>query len=113
MRLKQWEIYNFPYPSEKLFHPCVVISNQTLVDNEDYEFINCLLCVSVRADFELKHFHVRLNGADGLDGPTVVKCNEIFHFEKTTAGDFRGAVTSVRKDHIKAKIIEIFGLRPR
>ncbi len=106
----QWGIYDLPYPSEEQPHPCVLISNQGIIDNPAYAFVNALLCVSLRADMQLKAFHVRLNGADGLDNATVVKCNEIYRFEKAAIGSRRGTVSYQRKKAIDRKLIDIFGL---
>ena len=110
MPISQWGIYNFPYPSDAQPHPCVIISSQGLIDNPAYEFINVLLCVSLRADMPVKLFHVRLNGADGLDNATVVKCNEIYRSEKAAIGVRQGTVSYQRRRAIGRKLIDVLGL---
>lgn len=107
--MQPWEIYDFPYPENQV-HPCIVVSNQAIIDNPAFGFVNCLVCTSIRPDSKLKGFHVRLNGADGLDNATVVRCNEIFRFAKAVAGRCRGKVSGYRKQAISRKLIEIFGL---
>jgi mRNA-degrading endonuclease toxin of MazEF toxin-antitoxin module len=110
MYMRQWEVFNFPFPSEVQPHPCIVISNQAIIDNDAYDFINCLFCTTFVANAPLKYFHVRLDTADGLDHATVAKCNEIYRFKKDSAGVRRGMVTSARRQAIRRKLVEIFDL---
>jgi mRNA-degrading endonuclease toxin of MazEF toxin-antitoxin module len=110
---QQWGIYDFPFPTEDQPHPCIIISSQTVIENPAYDFINCLLCVSFRPGERLKYFQVRLNSADGLDNATIAKCNQIFHFPKSTMGHRRGLVSYPRRQEIGRKVIEIFGLLGR
>lgn len=48
--MKQWEIYNFPYPSPEQLHPFVILSIDQIADNPAYDAVNGLMCVSVRGD---------------------------------------------------------------
>lgn len=109
----QWEIYNFPHPTPENFHPCVVLSPDILASSPQVPFVNVLACTSLRARDTLKLNEVRLNGADGLDGPTIVKCNFILFFNKNQAGARRGAVSRERQQAIRSTLAKFFGIYVR
>src|SRR5207302_3698757 len=47
-RMKQWDIFLFPYPAPEDPHPAVVVSNNGICSNPDLQFVNALPCQSVR-----------------------------------------------------------------
>jgi hypothetical protein len=108
--MRQWEIYNFPFPTPQDPHPCVIISPDEIADNPQIKQVNCLACQSLRGRDTAKAHEVRLNGADGLDGPTIVKCQMALFFDKDVAGNLRGKVSSERRRMIRRKLIDIFKL---
>ena len=108
--MRPWEIYDFPYPTTDQPHPCVILSPDFIADSSSYPEINCLACQSLRGRDEVKPREVRLNGADGLDGPTVVRCHVILHLNKNLAGRRRGSVTPERRRVIRRKLRDLFGL---
>ena len=108
--MRQWEIYDFPFPTAEQPHPCVILSPDPIAENPDYLQVNCLACQSLRARDEIRPREVRRNGADVLDGPTIVKCHVILFFDKARAGRLRGKVSPERRRIIRRKLRDIFGL---
>ena len=109
--MRQWEIYNFPYPSTDQPHPCVIISPDGMIQNPDLAMVNALFCQTLRpANRDLKPIEVRLNGADGLDRPTVVKCHFIHAFPKDEAGERRGLVGYERQQAIRRVLRTVYGI---
>ena len=49
--MKQWEIYDFPYPSPAQAHPFVILSPTVLAESGLYEQVNALMCVSLSLRF--------------------------------------------------------------
>ncbi len=108
--MRQWEIYDFPQPDPSQPHPCVILSPDGFAQNDQISSVNVLACQSLRPPTRnLKPIEVRLNGADGLDGPTIVKCNFIFAFDKSSAGKRRGQVTPERQQAIKRVLRTVYG----
>jgi len=106
--MKQWEIDDFPYPSPAQPHPFVVLSPTVLVESEQYAQVNALMCVSLRGKDQPKLRDVRLNGTDGLDGPTLVRCHFIFTLSKTSFGRKRGEVSPLRRREIAKTLGKCF-----
>ena len=108
--MKQWEIYDFPYPSEDQPHPFVILSPTVLAEHKDYKEVNALMCVSLRGGTQPKPRDVRLNGSDGLDGPTLVRCHFIHTFEKSKFRRKRGTVSIARQRAIGKTLALVFNL---
>ena len=99
--MKQWEIYNFPLPSEDDPHPFVIISIDEICANSDLEFVNALQAQTVRPITRpAKGDEVYLDRADGLDWKTLVKCSTIHLLEKAAFLEERGVVSLVRRRQI-------------
>ena len=107
--MKQWEIYDFPYPSPEQAHPFVILSPTVLAESGQYEQVNALMCVSLRGKDQPKLRDVRLNGSDGLDGPPLVRCHFVFTLPKSAFGRKRGDVSAVRRREIPRTLGKCFG----
>jgi mRNA-degrading endonuclease toxin of MazEF toxin-antitoxin module len=108
--VRQWEIYLFPFEKEKP-HPAVIISNDERCLNDDLDYVNALICTSVKLNREAKKNEVILNGADGLDWKTAVRCDVIYLLPKIEFLESRGKVTSARRGAIARKIAETLRLQ--
>ncbi len=108
--MRQWEIYDFPYPSPEQPHPFVILSPTVLAESEQYAQVNALMCVSLRAKDQPKLRDVRLNGSDGLDGPTLVRCHFVFTLPKLEFGRKRGEVSLIRRREITKTLGKCFQL---
>ncbi|HWB58749.1 MAG TPA: type II toxin-antitoxin system PemK/MazF family toxin [Chthoniobacteraceae bacterium] len=108
--MKQWDIYLFPFDQEKA-HPAVIISPDERVLNEGIETVNALICTSVKLNRDAKKTEVILNGADGLDWKTAVRCDVIYLLSKSRFKEMRGRVALPRRTAIARKIAESFRLQ--
>lgn len=107
--MRQWEVYLYPFEAEKP-HPAVIISNDERCQNEDLEHVNALICTSAKLNREPKRNEVILNGADGLDWKTAVRCDVIYLLPKAEFREQRGVVGSRRRVAIARKIAETLRL---
>ena len=107
--MRQWEVYLYPFEEEKP-HPAVIISNDERCRNDDLEYVNALICTSVKLNREAKKNEVILNGADGLDWKTAVRCDVIYLLPKAEFQEARGKVTAPRRSAIARKMAETLRL---
>jgi hypothetical protein len=107
--VRQWEIYLFPFEEANL-HPAVILSNDERCLNDDLEYVNTLICSSVRLNREAKKNEVILNSADGLNWKTAVRCDVIYLLPKAEFQELRGKVTAPRRIAIGRKIAETLRL---
>lgn len=108
--MRQWDIYLFPFEDEKP-HPTVVISNDERCLNKDLEYVNTLICTSVRLNRDAKRNEAILDTSDGLDWKTAVRCDVIYLLPKKEFRELRGKVTSPRRIEIARKIAETLRLQ--
>ena len=103
--MRQWEIWEFPFPSPNDPHMFVILSPTRLCGDANFEAVNGLLCTTVRPIGRASRPHeVFLDAADGLDWLTAVRCNVVFYFAKAAAGSHRGLVGPVRRREIARRI---------
>ena len=101
--MKPWDIFTWDFPGAGS-HPAIVISNEARVELKDEVCV--LLCSSQRAGRSPKATEVILNGADGLDWETLVKCDLIYTAPKHQLTNRRGSVTRIRRRQIAEKIVK-------
>ena len=80
--MRQWDIYLYSFQQEQP-HPAVILSNDEICGNPDIQFINGLICASLRNDRPLKRRETVLDDADGVDWKTAVRCDFIYALNKT------------------------------
>ena len=107
--MKQWDIFIFPFNKERR-HPAVIISNDETCQNSDIEEVNALLCTSARLHRGPKRTEEVLDGSDGLDWKTVVRCDRIHLLPKDRFQENKGNVTLERRHLIARKIVEVLRL---
>lgn len=105
--MKPWDIYtwDFPHAGE---HPAVVLGAEERVRNKP--MVNVLLCSSQRATRSPKVHEVILDSADGLDWPTLCKCDFIYSVPIEQLSRSRGTVAPSRRREIAARVIRGLGL---
>ena len=108
--MKQWDIYQYPFPDPIGHHPVVILTPNEQASNPDLHHVNVLMVVSLRTDRVLKKLEVALNGADGLDHLSAVKVLPIHLIHKKDLGAKRGSVGQTRQKAIAAKIREVYRL---
>jgi len=108
--VRQWDIYLFPFEAEEP-HPAVIISNDERCANPGLEHVNALICTSAKLNRAPKSNEIILNGEDGLDWKTAVRCDVIHLLPKAEFGEKRGAVAPMRRRIISRKIAETLRLQ--
>jgi len=107
--MKQWDIVMFPFSKERR-HPAVIISNDERCQNPDLDRVNALLCTSVRVNRPPMLTETLLDGADGLDWKTLVRCDLIHLLQKDQFQEAKGNVSEARRTQIGRKLVEVFRL---
>jgi hypothetical protein len=102
--MRQWDIYLFPFPEEQP-HPVVIVSADDRCLNEDFKFVNGLICTSVRVNRPAKLNEVLLDRADGLDWITAVRCDFLHALPKSGFAEYRGRVSEIRRVEIMRQIV--------
>lgn len=106
-RLKQWDIYSYKHAEWPEPHPAVIVSHPARIANKPE--VTILLCSTRKASRAARPHEVVLDSADGLDWPTLCKCDLLYTLPKSILVDRRGAVTPERRRHIVATINRAMG----
>jgi mRNA-degrading endonuclease toxin of MazEF toxin-antitoxin module len=109
--VNQWEIYDYPY-AEEGSHPVLIISNPARAGNRHFVEVNGLFCQTARPQVPLKAFHFLLAQADGLDNPTLVRCDHIRALRREFVGQRRGVVSRSRRLALFRKVLECYSCPP-
>jgi mRNA-degrading endonuclease toxin of MazEF toxin-antitoxin module len=88
-------------------HPVVVISHPARAGGK--EFVEVLDCASQRAQRSPLDREVMLDEADGLDWPTLCKCDCVFAVPREELKQRRGNVAAERRRQIVRAIIQSHG----
>ncbi len=104
--MKQWEIWTFDFPDAGP-HPAVIISHPDRVANAP--LVNVLVCTSQRATRTPKKNEVLLDSSDGLDWPTLCRCDLTYLVRKEQLKQQRGTVSIERQRQIVQIFVASFG----
>jgi mRNA-degrading endonuclease toxin of MazEF toxin-antitoxin module len=105
--VNQWDTYQWNFPHGE--HPCVIVSPQGRCANPDIKTVNVIGCSTQRAAREPLAHELILAVEDGMDWPTLARCDVIYLANKTDLKKHRGKVTTERRRALGAKIIRLFG----
>ena len=105
--MNAWEIYSYQHPGWPEPHPAVIVSHPDRVILKPE--VTILLCSSQPATRPAKPHEVILDGSDGLDWPTVCKCDLLHTLPKSVLIARRGTVTAERRRQIVATINRAIG----
>lgn len=104
--MKQWEIWTFDFP-EAGPHPAIIISHPDRVANAP--LVNVIICTSQRATRAPKKNEILLDGADGLDWPTLCRCDLTYLVRNEQLKQRRGTVGFERQRQIVQVFVASFG----
>ncbi len=100
--MKQWDIFHYPFEEERPHYVVVISSDERCAGSQ---FVNGLLCVTIRAGRSLDpNFEVALDRADGMDWATAVRCDLFYQIERKLMNPQGGQVSYQRRIQI-AKMI--------
>lgn len=100
--MKAWDIFSFQPPDWPEPHPCVIVSHPLRVANK--ADVSVVMCSSQAARRDPEPHEVILDQADGLDWPTLCKCDLLYNVAKRELKQRRGRVTEARRRQIIATI---------
>ena len=104
--MKQWDIWTCDF-ADAGPHPAVIVSHPDRGARAPRG--NVLICSSQQARRPARANEVVLNGADGLDWETLVKCDLMYLVEKEQLYRRRGSVGSARRRALVQRLNACFG----
>lgn len=104
--MKQWDIWTCDF-AEAGPHPAIIVSHPDRVSRAP--LVNVLIGSSQKAGRPARENEIMLNGADGLDWETLVKCDLMYLVEKAQLYRRRGSVSSTRRRMLIQRLNACFG----
>jgi hypothetical protein len=105
--LRPFDIFDWKAPGWPEAHPAVIVSHPDRAARK--EWVEVVLCASKQATRSAEPHEVVLDQADGLDWPTLCKCDLIYAVPRTEAKRLRGQVTRVRRSQLVRTILAAHG----
>lgn len=99
--MEPWQIWTWQFEFGE--HPAVILSNTEVVSLKDRVVV--ISCSTQRASREPKRFEVILDPSDGLDWPTLCRCDLLYTVPKKKLVGRRGLVTLVRRREIAERVV--------
>src|SRR5947207_1708594 len=93
--MKPFEIYSWQPTGWPEPHPCVIVSNPSRAANKPE--VEVILCSTQRAGRAAQAGEIILDTADGLDWPTICKCDLIYSTSREKIKNRRGQVSMTRR----------------
>lgn len=109
--LQQWDVVRVRInPTDRDEHPAIVISPDEVLTDPNRTRINVLYGTTRRPGLTPRLHEVLLNGADGLEHPTVFSCAHFYRIDPTKIGGRFGRVAPERRRQIGRKIVAVYRL---
>ena len=102
--MKPFDVFNWQPPGWPEPHPCGIVSHSSRVANQAE--VNVVVCSTQRATRLAQAHEVILDQADGLDWPTLCKCDQLYSAPKAELKIRRGPVSP---NHRKVLIRTMIG----
>lgn len=93
--MNAWEIWSYQPPGWPEPHPAVIVSSPQRVSRKPE--VNVLMCATQAANRTPELNEVILDQSDGLDWPTICKCDLLHMVMKGKLKNRRGLVTAERR----------------
>jgi hypothetical protein len=105
--MKAWDIFSWHPPGWPEPHPAVIVSHPVRVAHKPE--VNLLMCATKPATRTAESHEVILDTSDGLDWPTLCRCDLFFLARKLDLKTQRGVVSPERRRQIIAAIMRSNG----
>jgi mRNA-degrading endonuclease toxin of MazEF toxin-antitoxin module len=102
-----FDIYLWQPPAWPEPHPAVIVSHPDRTARKDW--VEVILCSSKRAGRKAKASEIILDQADGLDWPSLCKCDLIYAVPRSDLGAKKGQVTAARQSPLIRTVISAHG----
>lgn len=103
--MNAWDVYSCDLGFGE--HPVVIVSHPLRAANKPE--VDVVACSSQRAGRHPQFHEVLLDEADGMDWPTLCKCDLIYTLPKLELRNHRGRVTSERRRALVETILRAHG----
>jgi mRNA-degrading endonuclease toxin of MazEF toxin-antitoxin module len=105
--MKRFDIFYWQPPDWEKPHPCVVVSHPDRVARKDP--VEVIACSTQRAQRKPEAHEIILDEADGLDWPTLCKCEPIYAAPRPELKVQKGHVTGHRQAPLVRTMIAAHG----
>jgi mRNA-degrading endonuclease toxin of MazEF toxin-antitoxin module len=105
--MKTFDVFSWQPPGWVEPHPCVIVSHPSRIANKAE--VNVVACSSKRATRKAQAHEVILDQADGLDWPTLCKCDLLYSVSKSELKHRRGEISPARRKVLVRTIIGSLG----
>jgi len=103
---RQWDIVKVRInPEDRDEHPAVIVSPDELCADQRKTRLNILYGTTRRPGQSVQAFEVVMNGADGLEHPTVFNCVYFYGVDRRKISVSVGRVTTERRRQIGRTIV--------
>ncbi|HTL17675.1 MAG TPA: hypothetical protein VL793_10580 [Patescibacteria group bacterium] len=106
--MKPWDVYQWKFPHGD--HPAVIVCPAARCDNPQIDTVNVVGCSSKQARRSPGIHELVLDQADGLDWPSLCRCDVLYLARKEELTNKRGSLTQERRRMLGQKIVRLFGL---
>jgi len=111
MKFSQWDVVKARInPGDRDEHPAVVVSREEICADERKALVNVLYGSTKRPTDQKAETEILLNGADGLDRPTLFSCAHFYTVHRSKIGQRLGRVTPERRRQIGRAIVALYRL---
>lgn len=108
---RQWDIVRVRIrPDDRDEHPAVVLTCDEFCADERRHALNVLYGTTRRPSVTPEPYEVTLNGADGLERPTLFNCGHLYTIDRRKISAVTGRVTPERRRQIARKIVATYRL---
>jgi len=105
--MKVFEIWSWQPPHWKEAHPAVIVSHPDRAAGKD--MVEILMCSTQRATRAPRNHEFILDQAEGLDWPTLCKCDLIWAVPREELKQHRGVVSFTRRGPLVRTMIGAHG----
>jgi hypothetical protein len=105
--LNTFDIFMWQPPSWPEPHPAVVVSHPDRARRKDW--LEVVVCSSKRANRSAEVHEIILDAADGLDWPTLCRCDLVYSVRRDELTSLKGRVSNVRQAQLVRTLIAAHG----
>jgi mRNA-degrading endonuclease toxin of MazEF toxin-antitoxin module len=105
--MKQFDVFYWQPPGWNEPHPCVVVSHPDRSARKDP--VEVVMCSTKRATRTPEAHEIVLDQADGLDWPTLCKCDLIYAVRVPDLKTQKGRLSEVRRSQLARTIVAAHG----
>jgi mRNA-degrading endonuclease toxin of MazEF toxin-antitoxin module len=111
MKLSQWDVVWVRInPGDRDEHPAILVSREEICADERKSLLNVLYGSTKRPAETKSEMDVMLNGADGLERPTLFGCTHLYTIHRSKISRTLGHVAPERRRQIGRAIVALYRL---